>query len=44
MTVKYVIGDYGSMSKKNQSLLIKIGAVAVVLLFIGTAVTAMVFN
>ena len=32
------------MTKKNKELFIKIAAVAVVLLFIGTAVTAMVFS
>ena len=32
------------MKKKNQELMIKIGAIFVVLLFIGTAVTAMVFS
>ena len=32
------------MKKKNQDLMIKIGAIFVVLLFVGTAVTAMVFS
>ena len=32
------------MKKKNQELLIKVGAIFVVLLFVGTAVTAMVFS